>query len=465
MTVEAGIYQKKQGYLQNSVLLLLAFATAFFPRILEAVGAPAPVNFLHFAIVPPACIYVIITARSKDRRQVAATAALLVGLLIFLAVMTASALLNEAGLINVFVGYLLLVEGYILLLAIIAVPFSAESFQRFRRWMLGFALVHLILAMGQKILLDLRLLELQADLTREDNIQGVFYISGGGHVVSAFVYMSFGLYYFVSAKSVPVWIRSAVVLIAFFLLVSADAKQVLMVFLLGWVILILLSVKDIRVTLQYLIAAAVIGYALYWCIENLYEFRAFKTWIRPEIYGPDGDATVLKSGPFRIIPTYYTSFLNWFFGLGPGHTIGRLGGWMLVDYGYLLMPLGGTIHPASQAVWVTWRGHYLDSSFFSPLWGWAGIWGDIGFLGLAAYLYIIAIIWQRFCVDDFCKFILITVLINGLIFTQLEEPGYMLSMTALIGLRWQEHRIERQTRYLMARRQTFYSTDHPIEAI
>jgi hypothetical protein len=434
---------KNSGYVQNSILILIAFATAFFPRIINAIGFPPAINFVHFVVVALVCGIVIFQTKVKDRKQISIIKELLIALLILLGVMTASALTNKAGIINIFVGFMLAAEAYVLLLAIISVPFSIESFKKFRAWLLGFATIHIFLALSQKFLLDLGIMT-NPRMTKEDNIQGVFYLSGGGHVVSAYVSMSFSLYYFVSAKTVPIWIRTCVVLTAFFQLISADAKQVILVWLVAWLLLILSRVKNIKVTLQYIIAAIVIGYIFFWCVQNLEAFRAFKTWIRPEIYGPQGDATILKSGPFRIIPAHYQSSLNWFFGLGPGHTIGRLGGWMLVDYWNLLGPLGGTVHPASLEVWATWRGYYLDSSFFSPFWGWAAIWGDSGFVGLAAYLYIFFLIWQRICVDDFSRFMMLTIFVNGFIFTLMEEPGYMLSVVTLVGLRWHERQFEMQ---------------------
>ncbi|MBW4566629.1 MAG: hypothetical protein KME31_01030 [Tolypothrix carrinoi HA7290-LM1] len=440
MNPEIGIYKQKREYVKNSTLILIAFVTAFFPRIINAVGVPAPINFVHFVVVPLVCGIVIFKTKVKDKKQIAIAKTLLSGLMIMLVVMTASALLNQTGVINIFVGFMLIAEPYIFLLTIICVPFTLESLKRFRAWMLGFASIHIFLALSQKFLLDLGVLT-NPRLTKEDNIQGVFYLSGGGHVVSAYVSMSFSLYYFFSAKTAPLWIRACVVFTAFFQLLAADAKQVLLIWIIAWVILILSRVKDIKVTLQYVIAGILIGYILFWCIENLEAFKAYKTWIRPEIYGPNGDATVLKTGPFRIIPSYYQSSLNWFLGLGPGHTIGRLGGWMLVDYWNLLGPLGASVHPASLAVWATWRGYYLDSSLFSPFWGWAGIWGDSGFLGLAAYLYIFFIVFCRLCVDDFSKFMMLTVLVNGFIFTLMEEPGYMLTVATLIGLRWHEQQI------------------------
>ena len=47
---------KNDGYLRNSTLILLGFASAFFPRLLTTLGAPSPINFAHFAIIPVACL-------------------------------------------------------------------------------------------------------------------------------------------------------------------------------------------------------------------------------------------------------------------------------------------------------------------------------------------------------------------------------------------------------------------------
>ncbi len=277
-----------------------------------------------------------------------------------------------------------------------------------------------------------------------DNVQGVFYLTGSGHVIGASVSMSFGLYYLFSAKTAPLWLRISVFAATFLQLLFADAKQVLFVFIIAWFLLILLRLNDIKSTLQYLIAAILIGYTLNWAIYNVEAFRAFRTWIRPGLYGPDGAATLLKFAPLRIIPTFYQSPLNWLLGLGPGHTVERLGGFMLKDYSALLKPLGATIHPASQAVWdAFYQMSWLDSSFFSPFWVLAGIWGDLGFLGLGVYLYLAWIVWRRLCLDDLSRFTMLTIFVYGLIFTQLQEPGYMLSMAALIGLRWHELQINK----------------------
>ncbi|NEO36534.1 MAG: hypothetical protein F6J90_09445 [Moorea sp. SIOASIH] len=57
---------------------------------------------------------------------------------------------------------------------------------------------------------------------------------------------------------------------------------------------------------------------------------------------------MLKFSGIRIILSYHHSPWNWVFGLGLGHTIGRLGGWMIRDYSGLLSPLGSTSVPVGN---------------------------------------------------------------------------------------------------------------------
>lgn len=437
--------QVSKGFVPGSILLLVAFAVAFFPRIIQSLGAPAPINFAHFIILPIVCGVVILTSRRQTAQQLSVIRALVIGLLILFAIATASALLNNAGLINVFLGLMIISEPFIFLAAILAVPFTEDTLFRFRKWLLGFGAVHLALALSQKVGLMTGLLRHER-MTIEDNVQGVFYLSSGGHVVGASASLVFGLYFYFNVKTVPLWIRISVLVGVISQILFADAKQVILVALVSWVLLILSKITDIKVALQYIISAVLLGYAFYWCVYNVDAFSAYQTWIRPHIYGPDGDATLLKTGPLRIIPRYYSSFLHPFLGLGPGHTIGRIGGWMIKDYWNLVGPLGATIHPTSEAVWKTWEGHYLDSSFFAPLWGWAGIWGDFGFLGLASYISLWVITWTRICKDDLSGFFVFNILVNGFIFTLMEEPGFTLTSIALIGLSWHEFYLKEKKR-------------------
>ena len=448
MTEQMTTYQPPGGgIIKGSTLILIAIATAFFPRLLNSMGFPAPINFVHFAVVPLACGIVLVQTRVKDKRQIAIIKSLLGGLGVFFSVTIVSAMVNGAGAINAVLDFLLLTEWLLLLLAIMAIPITPTGFQHLKKWILGFGFSNLFLALTQRLLLQLHILKQHQPLTLEDNIQGVFYVSSGGHVVSSNVSVLFCVYFCVNAKKVPLWMRIGVPYLTLMQILFADAKQVLLVAILAWVLLILSRVKNIVKTLQYALIASIVISIFWWCIWNVDAFEPYRTWIRPEIYGPDGDATVQKETAFRLIPHYYQSLLNWFFGLGPGHTIGRLGGWMIRDYAALLVPLGATTHPVTQEVWNVWNGSYLDSSLFSPFWGWAGIWGDLGYAGLAAYLYLCLLVWVKLCPDNCSRFMFLNIVVNGFIFTLTEEPGFMLSIAALIGLQWQERQVKQMQHY------------------
>lgn len=431
----------RRNYYKTSTLILVAFATAFLPRIITSLGIPKPLNFLHFITIPFACILAISQSRSKDPKQINISWLIIAGLLIYLTVMTASALINQAAVINLVIDYLLKVEPFLLLLAIISVPLSIQSYEFIRKWLIRFCFSHIFLVYGQYFLF--MVLGRHPKAGNPDYVQGIFYESGSGHVVGASVGLTFGLYYFLSAKAAPTWLRISVLFATFWGMLLADAKQVLFTFLIAGVILFITKTKDIIEALKYLISGLILGAAFMWCVQNVPAFGAFNTWMRPEIYGPDGEATLLKTASLRIIPTFYESPLNMFLGLGPGHTVGRLGGWMLREYEDLLAPLGSSVHPASGAVWnavgESWLGD--QSSMFSPLFGWAGIWGDTGLFGLGSYLFLFVLVLCYLCKDDFSKLCWLTVVAHGLIFSQMEEPGFMLFIVMIIGLQWQQKRI------------------------
>lgn len=426
--------QKKQGFITNSTLAMIAFCSGFLSRCLSALKFPSIINLFHLLLIPFVLIIILAKTQIDDQKQIKVIKKVLFSLLFVLIVVFASALVNNAGIINAVMGFVLLTEPFMLLMIIVSIPMTLERTEWFREWIIRFCLFHTFLAFVQNYVLKFNLHE-----GLEDNIQGIFYRSGAGHVVGASVALTFGIYYFLTAK-VSLWIRLVVVFASFWHMILADAKQVVFCLAFAGVLLVLTKVKDFRKLIGYIILFIIAFLAFSWSVENINSFSSFKTWMRPEIYGAEGEATLLKFATFRIVPQYFPSPISWWLGLGPGHTVGRLGGWMMENYWDMLGPLGATKSPASAAVWAavgrSWLGD--QSSFFSPLFGWAGIWGDYGPVGLVAYLYLSALIWQHFCLDDFSKFLVLCVFSFGLVFSQMEEPGYMLFIACLIALRWHE---------------------------
>lgn len=446
-TSQAVNRKKERLFLDVSTLILLTYASAFFPRLLASIGFPSIINFAHFALVPCTWAIAIATTRSKNKQQLAIVKELLWGLGLLFGCGLISAFWNGAGVINFVLSFLILSEPFMFLTAIIVIPLSDKSFTRLQTGIIVFLLFHLFLMYIQY---GLGFCNLPGDC---DNIQGVLYRSGGGHPVAASIACCFALYNF-AAKSQPIWLRAALFILGFITIQLADAKQVVVMFVGAWIILTFTNIQNIRKTIIYLITLTIFLLVFTWAINNIEALTAFKTWIRPELYGSDGEATKFKLSGIRYVLTFFTSPVNWLVGLGPGHSVSRMGGWMMRDYGHLLNPLGATSAPSgqytsiSQLVWYYTGQSWLaqGSSFFSPFWGWAGIWGDLGFLGLGTYLYLGSVVWRRVCADNTSKLLLLTVVICGFIFTQMEEPAYMLSVATLIALKWQKERISRSTK-------------------
>lgn len=443
----------RESGIKHSIIILLAFSSVYFPRLLDTIGFPSIINFFHFAIVPGAVLVNLLTTKTKNRQQIYVSQALIWGLSLLLGIIIISALLNQAGVVNVFFEYLLLAEPFIFLLGIACVPLSQKALKSLRKWMFVFAIINFALATLQWLLVEAGTLNIASNgdygqFQKYDVIQGVFYLSGAGNYVSASVSISVALYCFLRTKSYPFWLRSLGLVAAAFQLIISDSKQVLLAYFVGWAILILLQFKHLDKLIIYLIAAVVSVYGFLWCVRNVDSdfFFSLRYWLieRADIYRFDGEAFQSKTLLFQMLPAYYDSFFDWFFGIGPGHTVGRLGGWILKDYGYLLRPLGATIHRASSDVWTATYKIDINryTTMFSPFFGWAGIWGDLGFFGLSAYLFIVSLVWRYFCTDKLAMHSVLTAFVFGLIFTQMEEPGYMLTVALMLGLQWHESRLK-----------------------
>jgi hypothetical protein len=439
---------KKKGWVDNTSLIILAFSVVFYSRIFCSIThAPSIFNLAHFVVVPFVLGVVLFTSRAKDRKQINIAYSFVLGLLIFLVAVLASALWNNTGLINAVVSFMMLAEPFMFLLAIVCIPMSFESITRIKKWLMWSVLINFVLAAVQKPLIDAGKLYAKG-LNGTDGCGGVFFPTGAGNYVSASVSIAFALYFFTNEKSFPLWMRIGAVIAGFWQILFSDSKQLLLAYLVAWILLILVNSKDFGKTIKFLSAITFFGYGFLWCVQNLEAFAGFTAWARPELYGSDGQAWYAKFYSVHSILSHYQSYLNWLFGLGPGHTVSRLGVWFLRDYWFILGPLGATTNPISQEAMDFVNSFWLcySSSLFSPIFGWAGIWGDLGLLGVGAYLFLWYLTWQHFGLDDSLKVTLLTVLVMGFIFTQMEEPGFMLSIAFILGLAWQEQRLKKQTR-------------------
>ncbi len=432
------------AWTSNTNLIIFAFTLVFYGRIFTTfTPAPSILVHAHFAIVPLVLAIALATTPMKNPQQIALVKTLLTGLFVFFMVNLASALWNGAGLINAVASFMMLGEPVMFITAIVCIPMSGKSFSRIQKWFMASVLINFLLAAVQKPLIDMGKLYANG-FDGTDGCGGVFFVSGAGNYVSASVSTAFAIYFLINGKNFPLWVRVAALTCAGWQILFSDSKQLVLAYSLGWVLLIVLNLKDIGKTIKLLIGMTFTGLAFLWCVQNLELFVAFNAWARPELYAEHGDAWFTKFYSIKAILAEFDSIGNWLFGIGPGHGVSRLGAWFMQDYRSILAPLGATTTSVGvesrefiESFWLA-----KGSSLFSPIFGWVGIWGDLGIVGLSAYLYLAYLIWRNFGLDNSLKITLLSALILGFIFTQLEEPGYMLSVSLLLGLAWQKKRLK-----------------------
>jgi hypothetical protein len=440
--------------IRYETLLLIALISVFFSRIIDALGAPSLINFAHFPIIIFLFVNVFLSTSVKSREVLNLVSIFVISLWIFLVIVFASALLNSTGIVNAVISYLMLAEPFIFLVAIIRAPLSKESLNKLQFWFLSFGCANWLLALLQWLLLSAGLMKVSynkgyGQFIEHDVIQGSFYLSGGGNYISVSISIMVALYLCLKMKHLPLWLRIGSFIAAFHQLMISDSRQVFVAFFLAWLFLVFIQFKYLGRLITSLIAIIVLTLILIWCIQNIDSnfFLSLRTWTfeRADFYALDGEAIRTKTLAFEVIPTYYTSPLNWLLGLGPGHTVSRLGGWLLKEYWSLLEPLGATIHPVTSELWAAYfaTSEAKNSTLFNPMFGWSGIWGDLGLLGLAAFCWLGFLVWGFLCSDTFSKIIFLAVIAFGVIFTQMEEPGYMLSVAFLIGINWHKNRFRK----------------------
>jgi hypothetical protein len=95
--------------LKGYQLVLLALVAVMFPRLLVAMGAPKIVNFLHFVFVP--AVFVLVYPRILRQPYCLKLLSIMLALL---GVITLSAFMNGARLLNITLDFLLLAEPFLL---------------------------------------------------------------------------------------------------------------------------------------------------------------------------------------------------------------------------------------------------------------------------------------------------------------------------------------------------------------
>ncbi len=398
------------------VLLLL-----LLPRPLTYFGLPFFVNFMHYPFVLVLYLTTILFhSRTYDM--------FFPGLSILLIAIALIDLLNDAGVINVILDFLLLSEPFMILALMTGSLWNPASTHNLTRVILFLMFLHLIFAYAQ--------FPMTSNL---DDVKGLFIAMGAGHHVGGAVALTAAVYFLITSPPRSVFMRLVFPFILATIVIISDSKQVILVFGLSLGVMGFLAAENL-VALKTTQAFQLIKFTIIPAAVILI--------ILPFAVSPADIERVLSNGflglehtisVFSMLWSFNESSLNALFGLGPGHTIGRLAE-MLPKYWDMLGGLGGTRRPITNMIVFadySFRQVTTKTSLFSLRYSFAGIWGDLGVAGIVSYGALWVLVWKRICRDLLSKYFVCNVLIFGAIFSWLEEPGYMGLVAILIGLRWQ----------------------------
>lgn len=427
MKIERKLQYLRDDGIKISNFILLVLAVSFFPRIVTALGAPKIIDFFHFPCVILLYLMALSPSASKELRL------LNTGLFFLFATILISAFANSAGIPNTILDFLLLSEPFLFLYAIVSSKWSRQSIRRFRIALSGFVAIHVVVAFFQWFVLGLN----------EDDVAGVFLkMRAGSHIAGA-VSMAAGIYALFAARHLAYVHRWIIFIASFVVVIISDSKQVIVAFLTTVPLLLLVEKVNVRFWIKIALGIVASVFGLFWVGKTVYP--ALFTYVSLDKLGKGFSQ---KFSVFSVLGDHFTGLTSWLFGLGPGHTISRLG-WLMADYANWLKPLGATGTGITSLILFLNNNNYFSnpktgSSMFSLMFSWAGLWGDLGFVGVAIYICLWIMVIKLFCMTTLGRFYVLSLLVFGFIFAWLEEPNFMLFMVSLIGLSWQEYTCEMQ---------------------
>ncbi len=408
--------------------VIAAVSAACLLRVAVWLGMPAFLGFVHFPLVLGA----VLTSTLKTSRLDALAKKLRIGLVLLLLISILSTLLNGGEPLRPFVDWLVFLEPFLLLFALIASPPGAKATKFLWRIILTISALQLPLGVYQLIVYANH---------NPDLVQGTFVGQGAGAHVAGAVSLT-GVFLCIAraayrpmAKMLPWYLIAAALM--FLLPVLADAKQAIVCFLPGLMVLIVLSG---RMSLGRLLAPTAVGtlllslaYIYYPPLQFVSNTDLISSGLSAKMIGVRDVVRHLNNAPG-----------GWLIGLGPGNSISRVA--MLTSGGIVkedspVARLGLKLAPTTREMLYVNNKNYLSSasSVWSTISSWLGLLGDLGILGLLTYLWICTSVWKALSQRNTWETAAArgTMIMAGLLalfFSWLEEPGFTLLLAAVIGL-------------------------------
>ena len=402
-------------------IIHIAVFLSLFSRIFVLFGLPGLLNYIHFLIILLAFIKVIL---EQQLHKPLFSDKIFRSLIAFLVLTLVSALYNESDLIRPIITWLLFCEPFILLFVVLYIPISNKQLKNYLQFLILIGIIQIPLASIQFF-----------ENGIGDSVQGSLIGQGAGaHILGAMVLVfSICVINLNIIKSLISRILFTVMLIS--VSVLADAKQVIGVFVISFLILLFINSKKHRVRFSF--AFIVIISTLH--IASLY-YKPINMIL---------DSNLLSKGlnqKFSIFPTViseYRSPFDYMVGVGPGTTVSRVALMTINEYARENSPLvrlGIYESPLTKKIWnnIIHNFYSRSSSAWAPVSSWFGIWGDLGILGVFAYFYFIIILWRK--ANNLSRkstitvqIILVFLIFLGGVSSYLEEPALVLYAFSWLG--------------------------------
>jgi hypothetical protein len=414
----------------------LVSATLFRP--VSALGfAPGFINFLHFPLALGAAVLAASSGSQKSR-----TATVIgKGTVALLVLSFASWIANQGEVGRPFLNWLVFCEPFLVLFAVLKADLTPRAYRAGWALVLAIALIQFPVGIWQAIFVGL-----------SDDLQGTFIGQGAGaHIAGAACLLGVMISTARGATTATVrakagWFVTAAALFSIPLL--ADANQAIVAGVMGLAVVLIscTGISPARLVIPATLMAGVVfvGYSLYTPLQRIANSDLVEDGLNGKIAGMGA----VFSGMWRS-PT------AGLLGVGPGNSVSRVA--LLtseadVKEGSPVGLLGLKTATVTSDVLAVTAGNFLwkSSSAWSAISSWLGLFGDLGPAGLGIYLWMTFTLWRavhgrRDWESGVMKGAFLMAAFLAVIYSWLEEPGFMLMIALIAGLAIRKLDVEGQS--------------------
>ena len=369
---------------ETNWMFVIASSLLLYSRLLSAIGLPTAINLVHYGLFFLWYVIVKIFGGMKLKKTDAPV------LTMFVCIVFA-ALINKVSVVNVFLEFLLITQPFILF---VILKDNRLSKRLVDRTLTIVFIVNMLFSFAQYFFFGLK----------SDGNKGIFLHFCMGHHVNGAIAIIACLYFY--KKDYSLFIKIPIILLEALTVFLCDNKQSIAILFLAFAVLLLVSKpKQLIKILVPLILIAAVFLILVYEIESL-----------NKVFGHFFENSA-GSGEFQKL----------LFGFGPGMTCGRLAQ-MLPEYS-ILDALGATSPSQYSNIFELQQSHWLThtttgSSFFALLFSLAGVFGDLGIVGVLLLLFFYFYFFRKLK-DNVSKLIFLYFFIHGCVFQWWEEPAFV----------------------------------------